>query len=343
MPARDFLSVPLVFVFALSLFSGHRLVFAFDEPAPLAEIRIESSLDQTRQPSRIWGPEAAKTKPTPLFVFLHSWSGDYRQDNSKWLREAVKRNWIYLHPNFRGRNDHPEACGSEQARRDVLDAIDYACREYRVDRSRIYLAGSSGGGHMAMLMAGYHPERFSAVSAWVGISDLAAWHRFHTRNGKPQPYAQMIEKCCGGPPGASPKVDREYRARSPLFHLHPAKKLPIHIYAGLHDGHTGSVPVRHSLDAFNAIAKAGGHKEVMEMEIRELLKDSPLENPHPGDVEDSTSFGRKTYLQRTAGKARVTIFEGGHESLPIPACDWLAEQTRKTERPAIKSTPDRAN
>ena len=301
-------------------------------PLPeLRDIQVESSKDGTMQPSKIWVPESAESEPTPLLVFLHSWSGDYRQDNSKWQREAGRRNWIYLHPNFRGINNHPEACGSALARQDILDAVDFVCQTYNVDTHRIYLAGTSGGGHMAMLMAGYHPDRFSAVSAWVGISDLSAWHRFHTKDGRPQRYAQMVAKCCGGPPGSSPKVDREYRDRSPLFHLDKTGSLPVHFYAGLHDGHTGSVPVHHTIDAFNAIAKAGDHPRVSEEEIGQLLKDRPLENPQPGDLANVPGFGRKAYLQRKAGAARITIFEGGHEGLPGPACEWLAMQQRETK------------
>lgn len=309
-----------------------------DEKVPaLQDIQIESTKDGTLQPAKVWVPEIAKTQPTPLLVFLHSWSGDYRQDNSKWLADAARRNWIFLHPNFRGRNDHPEACGSALARQDILDAIDHVSEKFQVDSARVYLAGSSGGGHMAMLMAGYYPERFSAVSAWVGISDLAAWYRFHVRDGKPQRYAQMVEKSCGGPPGSSANVDEEYKARSPIDHLHKIGDLPIHLYAGLHDGHTGSVPVSHTLNAFNVIAKAGGYEEVSELEIQQLLKDAPLETPKPGDTDDSPTLGRKTYLQRRAGKARVTIFEGGHEGLPIPGCAWLAMQIRPTKTTAERT------
>ena len=167
---------------------------AGDDLPSLTEVRVASTLDGESQPVLYWAPESAARQPTVLFVFLHSWSSDYRQDNSKWQREAVKRGWIYLHANFRGANRSPQACGSRFARRDILDAMDFATKKFNVDGSRIYLAGVSGGGHMAMLMAGHHPDRFSAVSAWVGISDLSEWYRFHVKDGKPQKYAQMILK-----------------------------------------------------------------------------------------------------------------------------------------------------
>ncbi|MCE2796791.1 MAG: prolyl oligopeptidase family serine peptidase [Planctomyces sp.] len=204
---------------------------------------IPSSLDGKSQPVLAWAPDTAKVQKTPLFVFLHSWSSDYTQDNSKWLKACAERGWIWLHPNFRGINQSPQACGSRLARQDILDAIEHACELWQVDRERIYLAGVSGGGHMSLLMAGHHPERFSAISAWVGPTDLAQWHRFHTQDGKPGKYAKMIEKSLLGAPGTSPEIDAEYRDRSPVYHLHQATTLPVSIWAGVEDGHTGSVPV----------------------------------------------------------------------------------------------------
>jgi acetyl esterase/lipase len=301
-------------------------------PLPaLREVRITSTLDGTVQPSLAWAPPVAMRQPTPLLVYLHSWSGDYRQDNSAWQRQAVERGWIYLHPNFRGPNNNPQAGGSPLARQDVLDAIDWAASAFQVDPSRIYLAGSSGGGHMAMLLAGHHPERFSAVSAWVGISDLADWYRFHSRSGQPEKYARMVAACCGGKPGASAEIDRQYRDRSPVFHLHRAKKLPLDLNAGADDGHTGSVPVRHTLRAFNAVAEAVEGKLVSASEMEQLATKRRLIAPGPSDQGSDPEYGREIRLRRTAGKCQVTIFDGGHEGLAPAACTWLARQSRKTD------------
>jgi dipeptidyl aminopeptidase/acylaminoacyl peptidase len=63
------------------------------------------------------------------------------------LEKAVTdRGWIYLFPNFRGQNDKPEACASDVATRDVIDALEWVTQHYPVDHSRIYLTGFSGGG-----------------------------------------------------------------------------------------------------------------------------------------------------------------------------------------------------
>ena len=301
-----------------------------DELPKLTEIHVTSSIDGSRQPSLLWAPKAATSKPAVLFINLHSWSGDYRQKNLGWQKKAVSWGWIYLHPNFRGVNKRPEACGSKLARRDILDAIDYVIANYKVDESRVYLAGSSGGGHMTMLMASYYPERFSAASAWVGISDLAAWYRFHLKDTKPQTYARMVLASIGGAPGASKQVDAEYQARSPIFHLHNVGKLPIELCAGVNDGHTGSVPIAHTLRAFNVIAKAGSCATVSQREIDELSQQRRLSKPQTSDRGVDPTYGREIKLRRRAGPARVTIFDGGHEGIPHAAVAWLAKHRRQT-------------
>ncbi len=297
------------------------------------EFHFTSTLDGTRQPSFVWVPERAAKEKRPLMVRLHSWSFGYKQENEAWFREAVDREWIYLHPDFRGRNDHPEACGSKLARRDVLDAVQWAIDNANVDESRIYLCGVSGGGHMTMLMAGHHAERFSAASAWVGISDLAEWHRFHVKDGKPSRYAKMIAACTGGPPGTSEKIDAEYRDRSPIHHLHQVGDLPLDISAGVRDGKDGSVPVFHSLRAFNVVAKSLDAKTVSEEEMNQLWTDDRLKNPGEGENVVDPLYGRRIHLRRTAGKSRVTIFQGGHEGIADAACEWMSRHRRKTTAP----------
>ena len=313
----------------LITFQFAALASAQVKPPALIETSIPSTLGASAQPLRYWAPEIPAGDKRPLLVLLHTWSGDYRQDRSDWQSEAVARGWIYVQPNFRGSNQHPDACGSALARQDVIDALDWALTTFPVDTSRIYLAGVSGGGHMTMLMAGYAPERFSAASAWVGISDLKSWYQFHCKGGVPANYAQMIAKSCGGAPGTSPAVDAQYLERSPITVIERATDLPLDLNAGVNDGHTGSVPVEHTLRAFNKIAAAQQLATVSEDEIQQLWKERRLASPQPGDLDDDPLYGRAIYLRRTAGKARATIFEGGHEAIPSAACEWLSRQQRE--------------
>lgn len=290
------------------------------------KITFTSTLDQTEQPAYLSVPDEVPTgEPRPLLVGLHSWSANFEQRNRLLEAEAAQRGWYLLCPNFRGPNIQPEACGSELAQQDILDAVEWMIERYPIDTSRIYLMGISGGGHMTMLMAARHPDRWAAASAWVGISDLAAWHQRHAK----RQYGANLRAVCGGAPGESTEIDQQYAARSPLTHLQSGCAIPLDIAAGIHDGHTGSVPIRQSLDAFNAIAQAHGTAPISEEEIAQLSTPTGrLKHPKPSDVAEDPSFPRAIHLRRHCGDCRVTIFEGGHEGLPTAAVIWL-EQFQK--------------
>jgi hypothetical protein len=92
------------------------------------------------------------------------------------------------------------------------------------------------------------------------------------------------------------------------------------------------VPIRHTLDAFNAVAGASGSARVSEAEIEQLSRASGrLHHPLPGDEAPDPDFRRRIYLSRQAGLARVTVFEGGHEMLAEAAAKWLERQEVRTD------------
>ena len=214
------------------------------------EINYISLADKTPQPAMFYAPKSEKR--VPLLVVLHTWSGDYTQKNIEYAKWCIDKDWAMIHPNFRGPNWTPDATGSDKVVKDILSAVDYAKANANVDTQRIYLAGGSGGGHASLLMAGRAPEVWAGVSAWVPITDLRQWYLECKKAGLD--YAENIVKSCGGPPGESPAVDKEYRNRSPLTWLGNAKGVKLHINAGIYDGHKGSVPISHSLLAFNEVA-----------------------------------------------------------------------------------------
>lgn len=284
-------------------------------------IHVTSTLDAAAQPCLFI--EARGAEPRPLLVFLHTWSNGYDLDTQRWRDEAATYHWHFLQPHFRGPNNTPEACASPLARQDILDAVEHVLQRYAVDPQRVYLAGESGGGHMTLVMAAHAPERWAAASAWCGIADLAAWHRESAEAGNK--YARDIELCVGGIPGASETVDEQLRFRSPVHHLHQARGLPLDMATGIHDGHTGSVPVHHTLDAFNVLAGVYGAPPVSEADMATLAREEPL----PSQEEQDATFERTIYLRRYAGPCRVTIFEGGHEGLPKAALAFLARHVRE--------------
>ena len=297
-------------------------------PAQVQTIAFVSSADGSKQPAAFYHSGTPGVKP--LLVALHTWSYDYDQEmNIPYTEWCIAHDWILIAPSFRGPNHRPEATGSELAVQDVLDAAAYAEAHAPVDPRRIYLVGVSGGGYMALLMTGRAPERWTAVSAWVPISDLAAWHAECRAAGRP--YADDLERACGGTPGgglpgASPTVDAEYRTRSPLTYLHPGIRTPLDINAGILDGHTGSVPISHTLAAFNAVAAP--QDRISEAHIT-CFVDRAAVPPGLRDDFADPSYGEKWVLfRRQSNHARVTIFDGGHEIIYEAALSWLADKEK---------------
>ncbi|MFZ9978724.1 MAG: alpha/beta hydrolase family protein [Opitutales bacterium] len=288
-------------------------------------IDLPSTKDGTLQKVIYWRPDSAakdvKGAPVPLLVFLHSWSGGFEQ-GPPWIDRAKKLGWVLVAPDFRGPNSRPEACASDLASQDILDAVAYARREARVDETRIYLVGGSGGGHMSLVMAARAPDLWAAVSAWVPISDLAAWHA--ESKARKNNYAKMLEQSCGGAPG--PATEAEYRHRSPLFHLAAAQGVPLDINTGIHDGHTGSVPVSHSLRAFNVLATPD--KQISTEDIDFMVREQKIPAALAAEKQDDPERQKAVLFRRTSGNARVTVFEGGHDSESSAAVLWLSRQRK---------------
>jgi predicted peptidase len=267
-------------------------------------VDVTSTKDGTPQKVVYYQPETAAKNlagpAVPLLVFLHSWSGSIEQAPSL-VGLAKHRGWVMIAPAFRGINNHPEACASDLASQDIVDAVEYAKSHARIDTDRIYLVGGSGGGHMSLVMAARAPDLWAGVSA-----------------------AKMIEQCCGGKPG--PATEAEYRHRSPLFHLAAAKGVPLDINTGIHDGHTGSVPVSHSLLAFNVLAAPD--KQVSVADIDFMVREQKIPAALATETQTDPERQKATLFRRSSGNARVTVFEGGHDSEPSAALEWLSRQRK---------------
>lgn len=294
-------------------------------PAGVEQISVKSTADGSEQPVQAWSPEGNEARP--LLVGLHTWGGDFKQASNgpAFARWCMERGWHFVFPHFRGPNRTPEAMGSDLAVQDIADAVAWVKQHRRVDDDRVYLIGASGGGHMSLLMAARHPELWAGVSAWVGISDIAAWHAEHVRGGKADNYAKDIQAALGGPPDTEARL-ADARRRSPLTWLRAARGVNLDIAHGIHDGRTGSVPFRHSLLAFNAVVPEsdrlpeGGITHYYDTQQRPAGWAAP---------EPDALFGaRELHFREISGSTRVTLFEGGHEILYTAGLNWLAAQRR---------------
>lgn len=203
------------------------------------ELWIESTLDGSKQPSLFY--EATGEQKRPLLVGLHTWSFDRFNQVENLVPIAEQYNFNLLLPEFRGKNlnSNPictEACGSMLARQDIKDAIDYVVTNHNVDPENVFLFGCSGGGHMALLMAGTWPEYFRSVAAFVPISNLKDW----TEQNKG--YAHHVLACCGS--------EEEMLRRSPVSYMENIAKSNTKIFHGKYDK---VVPVRQSIAFYNEL------------------------------------------------------------------------------------------
>lgn len=292
-------------------------------PQEVEEIYHSSTLDDSRQPALFFAPKTRLARP--LLVGLHQWGADYFDpDSAPYAEWCICKEWVFIHPNFRGPNIRPEACGSPLAVQDILNAVAYAKTQANVDSSRIYLVGASGGGHAGLMMAAKAPQVWAGVSVWVPISDLSAWY-FESLS-RMQKYAWHMEAACGGKPDEGPDVMREYFERSPIHHLYYAKSTPIDINAGIHDGWTGSVPVSQSLRAFNALADDSD--KISENDIQFCVDNESVPQALETDTNDPSFGSTRILFRRASAKARITIFDGGHDCLPETGLNWLTGQIK---------------
>lgn len=284
-------------------------------PAGFERVEVKASADNSPQPCMVY----RATKPNqPLVVSLHSWSGDYAQaDSLSW--EIRERDWNYIHPHFRGPNWTPQACGSALVVQDIDDAILYAIRELKANPSEVHVVGASGGGHAAMLCYLQLKYPVKSVSSWVGISSLPDW--YDESLGRGQRYARDILKATGDTLQLNVA---EAQKRSPLFvpMTKQAAQRQLFLYAGIHDGYQGSVPITQTLRFYNRVVNERFPRSksvVSEVEMLAMVvKRSGPRSVGPGFASMARLGNRKVHFFRQEGNVSTTIFEGKHEQV-VPA------------------------
>jgi len=287
-----------------------------DWPVGFRVDSVASRVDRAWQKMYVFASTAAGLQP--LIVSLHTWSGNYAQQDSL-ADETKAKNWNYVHPDFRGENNKPQAGGSDLAIADIDDAIDWAIRHFRVDTTRIYVVGVSGGGYATLCAYGRLKHEVASFTAWVPISDIGAW--YYESLYLTTKYARNVLSVTRSTPDSLNR--EEVIRRSPLYCPVPPGRLqhtPLTILAGIHDGHgKNSVPVTQSLLYYNKLLRDKRVKDpsayVPEKDMLILLTQQRFPVKQPSSIG-----GRMIYYQKQYRNIRVVIFEGGHEMLyPVGA------------------------
>jgi len=294
-----------------------------DWPEVFKDVEIPSTADGKTQKAFFYATN--HKKPMPLIISLHTWSNNYQQKDPL-IREILEKDFNYIRPDFRGANNTPEACGSPLVTSDIDDAITYAIENGNVDMNNIHIVGVSGGGHATLLSYMQSEHDIRTFSAWVPISDLTKW--YYESVGRERKYAKHIALATTG---IGWKMDvLEAQKRSPLYMSTPLEKRKnskLYIYAGIHDGYDGSVPITHSLEMYNKVVSDYNPAAANEIISRKTINQMVTSRFVPGNRKEKIADRDIHFKKQFEGKIQITIFEGGHEMLIETALNHVPSET----------------
>ncbi len=282
-------------------------------------VDIKSPLDGAVQKAYFYRSRSEEAKP--LVVSLHTWSHDYTQFDS--INDlCVSKDLNYIHPNFRGVNNHKDACCSQLVMSDIDAAIDYAIEHGNVNKDRIYVIGTSGGGYATLATFMKSKHKIKKFAAWVPLVDLTKWYR--ETSIRKLKYADEILACTSSKGDA---LNLEVaKAKSPIYWETPIHKLEdseVKIYCGVYDGMTGNgtIPITHSINFYNKLMDDLG-SDARKDKVSDDEKLHLLEYRSP--LLSGKSIGnRQVFLEKSHDNVHLTLFEGGHEILTKYAFDDL--------------------
>ena len=208
-----------------------------------------------------WVSRYTRTRtPKPAVLFLHGGNA-IGQGHWQLMKPYVEAGYVVMIPSMRGENGQKgNFSGFYDEVADVLAASNRLRHLPGVDPHRMFLAGHSIGGTLAMLAA-MSTKRFRAVAPISGNPDAYAFFsrypediRFNTKNA------------------------REFQMRSPLCYAHSFRS-PMKLFHGTEEAHFDS-----RLALLAKRATASGVK--MEMATVPGSHNSAL----PGEIEQSIQF-----------------------------------------------------
>jgi acetyl esterase/lipase len=113
----------------------------------------------------------------PAVIFFHGggWVSGDRTSRIPLILPYLEKYWCLVNVDYRIA-DGTHAC-IEDCATDCKDAINWVIKNaasFKIDTSRLYLAGESAGGHLALLtgLKFTYPCRIAGIINWYGISDM---------------------------------------------------------------------------------------------------------------------------------------------------------------------------
>jgi dipeptidyl aminopeptidase/acylaminoacyl peptidase len=179
-------------------------------PAGVTEVEFSSG----KLRLKAWvNPPPKDTAKQPAVLFAH---GGFAFGPPDWEMAKPYRDagYVVLVPILRGENGQPGSFSLLYDEvDDILAAAEYLAEQPYVDPNRLYLAGHSCGGQVALLAA-MASKRFRAMASFDGLPDLAAVF-------KPGKLVKEVRFDVNDP--------REFQVRSPLAYA-TSFKCPARLY-----------------------------------------------------------------------------------------------------------------
>ena len=156
-----------------------------DDPSNGRFTSASYSSPQGTRAYKLFIPSAYRGQPLPLIVMLHGCTqspGDFAAGTR--MNELAESEPCFVAYPEQAQSANPSRCwnwfkGTDQVRERgepalIAGIVEQIVNSFEIDRSRVFVAGLSAGGAMALIMAAAYPEIFAAVGVHSGLPYRAA-------------------------------------------------------------------------------------------------------------------------------------------------------------------------
>ncbi|MFZ3083975.1 alpha/beta hydrolase family esterase [Rhodoferax ferrireducens] len=188
---------------------------------------------------KLYLPPGRAGKPMPLVVMLHGCTQDADDfaAGTAMNERAREQGFFVLYPQ-QSPDVNPSRCWNwfehkhqERGRGEpalIASLTQAVIQQHGIDARRVYIAGLSAGGAMAVIVAAAYPELFAAVGVHSGLPSGAASNVAEAFMVMKSGQVGIVERARGGPAGAVPKSLLQPRTPIPTIVFHGDQDQTVH-------------------------------------------------------------------------------------------------------------------